>query len=48
MKAMSETKTGITMRDKTNGLKKLLQNDIVYPPFYNDIGELMGTEFIMG
>jgi len=45
---MSEKKTGASLRDRSKRVRDILGSDITYPPFYNDIGELSGVEFMMG
>lgn len=45
---MSQKKTGAALRDRSKKMRDLLASDIIYPPFYNDIAELSGVEFMMG
>jgi len=45
---MSQKAVGMTMRDKSAAMTKLLETDIIYPEFYHEYGEFMGMEVTMG
>ena len=45
---MSQNAVGMTMRDKSQALRKKLEADIIYPEFYHEYGEFEHLEFTMG
>ena len=44
----SDKDNNLVMRDSTTTLRQLLEEDIIYPSFYHDYGELTDVEFTMG
>ena len=45
---MSQNAVGMTMRDSSASMKKILEPDIIYPEFYHEYGEFVNMEVTMG
>ena len=48
LRKMSTNAVGMTLRDKNQDLRKILEQDIIYPEFYHEYGEFDHLEFTMG